>query len=321
MKKTDLFKDRRNFFSKLFLTGAGSLTLLSLSGCGGSSSSDSTAGQLTDEQKDNIFYMYQEEKLARDVYITLGNLHPNACTTTFATIQKSEQRHIDAVQVLCEKYGIDISGVNEDDIGNFVLPVLQQLYDDLVAQGSTSLLAAYNVGVFIEELDIADIIAFDYGAQANRFAVQRRRRKLRTTGQRHDRIQRRNLNACQLRWRTARGDPIDLELPQRMIPRRIAAGPHHPYIACQRRTECDFHQPASTGTGRVNLRPVHTVQRYLNRVGQTRGRRPVQHHPVDQIGVSQVHLQPLRIAELARPAGRRIPVKRILRQVRRAVAR
>jgi len=155
MKKTDLFKERRNFFSKLFLTSAGSLTLLSLSGCG--SSSDSTTVQLTDEQKDELFFIYQEEKLARDVYITLGNLYADADTNTFASIQKSEQRHIDAAQGLCEKYGIDISGVNEDEVGNFVLPVLQQYYDDLVAQGNISLLEAYKVGVFIEEFDIDDL--------------------------------------------------------------------------------------------------------------------------------------------------------------------
>ncbi len=166
MKKTDLFKDRRGFFSKMLITGTGSLALLSLSGC---NSSDSTAvstedildtvnndlGQLTDEQLDELFFIYQEEKLARDVYITLGNIYTDE--NTFASIQLSEQRHIDAAQILCERYGIDLSEVNEDGVGNFVLPVLQELYDTLVAQGKTSLLEAYNVGVYIEELDIHDI--------------------------------------------------------------------------------------------------------------------------------------------------------------------
>jgi len=155
MKETDLFKDRRDFFSKLLIAGTGSLGLLSLSGCGSSSSTDTE--QLNEEQKDELFFIYQEEKLARDVYITLGNLYVNAATNTFASIQKSEQRHIDAAQILCEKYGIDLSGVNESEVGNFVLPVLQQYYDDLVVQGSISLLEAYKVGVFIEELDIDDL--------------------------------------------------------------------------------------------------------------------------------------------------------------------
>lgn len=168
MKKTDLFKDRRDFFSKLLITGTGSLAFLSLSGCNSSSDSaykdvvssgtaDNITNELTDEQKDELFFIYQEEKLARDVYITLGNLYEEAQTNTFASIQKSEQRHIDAAQILCEKYDIDISEVNEDEVGNFVLPVLQQYYDELVAQGSISLLEAYKVGVFIEELDIDDL--------------------------------------------------------------------------------------------------------------------------------------------------------------------
>lgn len=169
MKKTDLFKDRRDFFSKLLITGTGSLAFLSLSGCNSSdstnpintgdtsSTTDSVTEELTDKQKDELFFIYQEEKLARDVYITLGELYTDAQTNTFASIQKSEQRHIDAAQILCEKYGIDISEVNEDEVGNFVLPILQQYYDDLVAQGTISLLEAYKVGVFIEELDIDDL--------------------------------------------------------------------------------------------------------------------------------------------------------------------
>ena len=168
MKKSNLFKSRRDFFSKLFVTGTGGLALISLSGCG-SSDSDSSTSQLTDEQKDKLFYIYQEEKLARDVYITLGDMYADADTNTFASIQKSEQRHIDAAQGLCEKYGIDISGVNEEGIGNFVLPIMQQYYDDLVAQGSISLLEAYKVGVFIEELDIEDLtnIIENYGMPAD----------------------------------------------------------------------------------------------------------------------------------------------------------
>ena len=110
---------------------------------------------LTEEQKDELFFIYQEEKLARDVYITLGKLYPNE--NTFASIQLSEQRHIDSAQGLCEKYGIDISNVDEDQVGNFVLPVLQDLYDNLVEQGTQSLVDALGVGVFIEELDIGDL--------------------------------------------------------------------------------------------------------------------------------------------------------------------
>ena len=110
---------------------------------------------LTSEQLDTLVFMYQEEKVARDAYITLGNIYSNQ--TVFENIQESEQIHIDAVQALCEKYGADISSVNEQEVGAFALPVLQELYDTLVAQGSVSELASLNVGEYIELTDIDDL--------------------------------------------------------------------------------------------------------------------------------------------------------------------
>jgi Uncharacterized protein conserved in archaea len=42
-------------------------------------------------------------------------------------------------------------------LGDFVDPDFQALYDDLVEQGSASLEAAAQVGITIEEIDIADL--------------------------------------------------------------------------------------------------------------------------------------------------------------------
>ncbi len=155
MKKLLFSNGRRDFFSKMFIAGAGSLGLLSLSGCNSNSSSNTDITQLTEEQKYTLLYMYQEEKVARDVYIYLGNLYPDE--NTFAYIQLSEQRHMDVVEKLCIKYDVDISAVDETDIGTFILPVLQDLYDTLIVQGAPSLLEALQVGVLIEETDIADL--------------------------------------------------------------------------------------------------------------------------------------------------------------------
>lgn len=156
MKKESLSKERRNFFSKMFIAGTGSLGLLSLSGC---NSSNNDTLQLTEEQKATLLYMYQEEKVARDVYNYLGNIYP--AENTFAYIQLSEQRHMDAVEKLCVKYNVDISAVDETDIGVFILPELQALYDQLIVDGSVgapnNLLAALQVGVLIEETDITDL--------------------------------------------------------------------------------------------------------------------------------------------------------------------
>ena len=157
MKKEFLSQERRDFFSKIFIAGTGSLALLSLTGCGGSDSNttDTTTVLLTDDQKDILLYMYQEEKVARDVYYYLGNLYPDE--NTFAYIQTSEQRHMDACEELCIKYGVDISGVDESARGEFILPELQDLYDTLIAQGEPSLRAALEVGILIEETDITDL--------------------------------------------------------------------------------------------------------------------------------------------------------------------
>ena len=110
---------------------------------------------LTEEQLDTLVFIYQEEKVARDTYITLGNIYSNQ--TVFANIQVSEQEHIDKAEGLCDTYGADKSGIQEQNVGEFVVPVLQELYDTLIAQGSVSELAALNVGEYVELTDIDDL--------------------------------------------------------------------------------------------------------------------------------------------------------------------
>lgn len=114
-----------------------------------------TTVTLSDEQLDTLVFIYQEEKVARDTYITLGDIYSNQ--TVFANIQLSEQEHIDKAEGLCDTYGADTSGINEQNVGEFVVPVLQELYDTLVAQGSVSELAALNVGEYVELTDIDDL--------------------------------------------------------------------------------------------------------------------------------------------------------------------
>ncbi|MEA2049026.1 MAG: DUF2202 domain-containing protein [Campylobacterota bacterium] len=145
--------NRRNFLSKMLMTGAGGIALLSTSSYAKGGRRKTPA--LTEEQKDHLFYIYQEEKVARDVYITLGKRYTKE--NTFASIQISEQRHMDAAKELCEKYGVSTEGVDEESVGSFVLPVLQELYDTCVSEGHKSLLNALKVGELIELTDIDDL--------------------------------------------------------------------------------------------------------------------------------------------------------------------
>lgn len=149
---------RRDFMSKVLVVGAGVFSIVSTgySGngyCGGSGSG--TTATLTSEQKDWLLFMYQEEKLARDVYITLGKVYP--AENTFANIQNSEQNHLSACKNLCVKYGINIAGINENVVGQFVLPNLQELYNTCATEGKKSLLDAVKMGELIEITDINDL--------------------------------------------------------------------------------------------------------------------------------------------------------------------
>lgn len=108
---------------------------------------------LTDTEIDYLIYMREEEKLARDVYLTLSAQYT---TAIFTNISQSEQRHMDAMESLIIKYGLD-DPVVDDDLGEFTNPVFSELYEDLVERGMENYCEALGVGITIEELDIVDI--------------------------------------------------------------------------------------------------------------------------------------------------------------------
>jgi hypothetical protein len=87
----------------------------------------------------------------------LGNKYEDE--STFASIQLSEQRHMDSAQKLCENYGIDISMIDESesDYGHFEVDYLQDLYDECIALGDESLIDALKVGKLVEETDIGTL--------------------------------------------------------------------------------------------------------------------------------------------------------------------
>lgn len=99
--------------------------------------------------------MTAEEKLAHDVYVTLGN-YWNA--RRFQNITNSETRHYTEMQTLLKTYGIKDTTAG-DAVGKFDDPAVQKLYNDLISEGKTSLTAAYGVGVKVEQMDIKDLDA------------------------------------------------------------------------------------------------------------------------------------------------------------------
>ena len=105
------------------------------------------------EEEQSLLFMREEEKLARDVYLTF---YEEWEKPVFTNIAESEQTHTDAVADKIEKYGLP-DPVIDDTVGTFVNSFLLEKYYELVAKGQTSELDALMVGAFIEELDIIDL--------------------------------------------------------------------------------------------------------------------------------------------------------------------
>lgn len=114
---------------------------------------DIPASDLSAEEAASLLFMREEEKLARDVY---NALYTTWGQQSFSNIASSEQKHMDEIKVLLDRYDLTDPAL---DAGKFTNPELQALYDQLVAQGSVSLADALKVGAAIEEIDIRDLQA------------------------------------------------------------------------------------------------------------------------------------------------------------------
>jgi hypothetical protein len=111
---------------------------------------------LSQGEIDGLIFLWEEEKLARDVYLFLYDAWDQ---WIFENIAASEQQHMDAVKMLLDKYDLyDLDDPAEGQLeGGFTNQVLQDLYNDLTAQGSEFPLQALIVGATIEDLDIFDL--------------------------------------------------------------------------------------------------------------------------------------------------------------------
>ena len=116
--------------------------------------------------------MGNEERLAYDVYNALDEQYPTI--KQFKNIATNgEYQHITAVQALIQKYKLsdDVNFTNIDlpalgymntaiedmQAGTYDISAIQELYDNLVLQGSTSEIEALKVGCIIEVVDIIDL--------------------------------------------------------------------------------------------------------------------------------------------------------------------
>ena len=111
------------------------------------------ATPLSAAEQTTLQFMHEEEKLAKDVYLTL---YDKWQLPVFSNIAQAEQRHSDRLKSLLDQYGLAAS-VQSDEVGVFNNPELAKLYAELTTQGAKSIQDALLVGGLVEEIDILDL--------------------------------------------------------------------------------------------------------------------------------------------------------------------
>ena len=164
---------KRNLVKNLLVVGA----VLAMAGCGGGSSisdvieepiiSEEPLSILSQDLKESIAHMYNEEGLAYDVYMNIYKIQ--AVQQLQSIAMNSEIKHIDAVNDLAIKYDLNITDYPElpapysvEDIGdgNYSVEAINVLYDTLYTKGIQSKQDALEVGCMVEVVDIDDLEAY-----------------------------------------------------------------------------------------------------------------------------------------------------------------
>ena len=117
---------------------------------------------LDKNEETHLVFMREEEKLARDVYITLGKQYGenSDLALPFKNIVPSEQNHTNIMLDKLRQFKIDDPNT-DDTVGVFTGEDYGEYftgkYTQLVERGLQNYLEALYVGAFIEELDMHDI--------------------------------------------------------------------------------------------------------------------------------------------------------------------
>lgn len=119
---------------------------------GGVASVTGTATLSANEKRD-LQYLTEEEKVAHDLYALAYDTYG---LRIFANIAASETHHQQSLKRILSAYRLS-DPTQGQPAGTFTDPDLQALYDSLSAQVLQSQQAALDVGVAVERADIADL--------------------------------------------------------------------------------------------------------------------------------------------------------------------
>lgn len=148
----------------LGLSAASLLFVGAEAGAAGGNGGGGGSTTLDSNEASHLTFMREEEKLARDVYLTFAGIYPDQ--GVFANIATtSEQTHTDTIRDKLAQFNLPDPNPTTNSlpgsIGVFTGEEWGWYFDEkfsaLVAAGSVSELDALYVGAFIEELDMHDI--------------------------------------------------------------------------------------------------------------------------------------------------------------------
>ena len=124
--------------------------ILSLTG-GEAAAAGAAVATLTAREKDSLIFIWEEEKAARDLY---NGLYEKNNMTIFLDLVRSESSHMDQARTVMEKHGLTLP---LDEPGVFQNQTLQEIHDQLLAEGLQSDQDALTVAAIFEEISIVDL--------------------------------------------------------------------------------------------------------------------------------------------------------------------
>ena len=123
-------------------------------------SSVATTASSTTSVKSALAYMYDEERLAKELYLAINEKQPVKQLSKIAS--RAEGRHIDAVNSLARKYGV---ATPPQITGRYAHSEIQNLFNRLYSKGIRSQRDALEVGCMVEVVDVNDLNRYINEAQ------------------------------------------------------------------------------------------------------------------------------------------------------------
>jgi hypothetical protein len=124
-----------------------------------------TAATLNERENSGLLFIWEEEKMARDLYTAL---YEKQSDPIFSDLARSEQSHMDQARAIMDKYGLATPGnPGKDEQGVYENQTLQKIYNELLAKGTASHEDALKAAAAFEEISIIDLKKELYATQTD----------------------------------------------------------------------------------------------------------------------------------------------------------